>query len=220
MDRAERLQDYIRQHDNINFNASNIPRVLENLKKADADGRLKEFFLNKKPYQSAFAFFVFEHGNWAARGKDQCAIVFALNIYGASYPGFVFRLHRVLRELAQGNSKEVSTVLVLRNAQLELQQLEISLIDFFDRDLLMLLNSYVTKNKPSKILLMLLCMIGGAIGAPGCAIAGLVILSPVCAGIMIYGFIKLVYWIAIRPLDDATINAGARLVAERYQGNV
>ena len=44
MDRAERLQDYIQQHNNMNFNASNIPRVLENLKKADADGRLKEFF--------------------------------------------------------------------------------------------------------------------------------------------------------------------------------
>ena len=220
MERARKLAEFIEKYDNINFNSTNIPKVLENLKRADEDGCLKQFFMNKKPYQSAFPYFVFNDDVKAARGKDQCAIVYALNFYGAKNPGFVFRLHDVLKQLVAGSTKEVAAITVLRNAQVELQQLQISLIDFFDEELLLALDNFVKRKKTPKILLMLLFIFGGAIGAPGLAIAGLPILSPAAGFLVIYGIINLVAWFAVRPLGDEAIKKCAREVKEYCEETV
>ena len=176
--------------------------------------------MNKKPYQSAFPYFVFNDDIKAARGKDQCAIVYALNFYGAKNPGFVFRLHDVLKQLVAGSAKEVAAITVLRNAQVELQQLQISLIDFFDEELLLALDNFVKRKKAPKILLMLLFIFGGAIGAPGLAIAGLPILSPAAGFLVIYGIINLVAWFAVRPLGDEVIKKCAREVKEYCEETV
>lgn len=214
MERQEKLLAFIRQYDNVNFNSTNIPKVLETLERADKDGCLKEFFLNRKPYRSTFPFFVFNESNKAARGKDQCAIVFALNWYSVLNPGFALRLNTVLKELARGSAKEAAAVFVLRNAQLELQELEISLVDFLDKELLKLLNVYVSKNKVRNILFGLLCIFGGALGAPGLAIAGMPVLSPFSAGVMIYGWVKVIPWCFSRPMSDEKISMCAREVRQ------
>ena len=70
MERLEQLKEFMAKHDNVSFMGANVPRVLENLEKADQDGCLREFLLNKKPYISAFTFFVFNEKQQAARGKE------------------------------------------------------------------------------------------------------------------------------------------------------
>ena len=157
---------------------------------------------------------MFNDDNRAARGKDQVAIVFALNLYGADRPGFGTRLNRIMKELAKGSVKEALCVTVLMRAQMELQRFEISLVDFVDRELILLVNRKTKACKGWRIALMTALMVGGAIGAPGCAIGGALVLTPVCAGLLIYGLVKLVFWICIPVFKEEEIGASVRPLGE------
>lgn len=214
MGRKEDLKAFINQHDNVNFNSSNIPKILENLKLAEQNNCLRDFLLNKKPYISNFPFFVFTDNTKAARGKDQVAIVFALNIYGANVPGFAERLNRILKEFANGSSKQMQAVAVLMRAQMELQTLGISLINFVDAELLTILNKKIKKLRPRMIFLMLIFFFGGAIGMPGLSIAGFPPLSFVAMAAFIYGWIKGIFWLGMKPFPQELIAAATQPIGE------
>ena len=216
MSRIEKLAEFMDKYDNVSFMKANIPLILKNLTKADEDGCLRQFFLNKKPYQSAFTFFVFNNQQQAARGKDQIAIVFALNLYGAEHPGFAAKVNAILKELAGGSSKKAQSVIVLMRAQMELQQLEISLINFVDRELLMKVNGAIRRLKGPNIVLALACLFGGAIGMPGFTMIGLIPLTFAAIGVFIYGFMKIPYWFAIKVISEDDINASVRPVGECF----
>lgn len=111
--RREDLAEFMDKYDNVSYNKANVSLILTSLKKAEENGCLRQFFLNEKPYQSAFTFFVFNDQQKAARGKDQIAIVFALNLYGAEHPGFAAKANALLKELACGSSKEAQSVIAL-----------------------------------------------------------------------------------------------------------
>ena len=160
MERYNSLVEFMEKYDNVSFMASNVPLILENLKKADQAGCLKQFLLNKKPYRSAFTFFVFNDNNKAARGTDQVAIVFALNLYGAENPGFAQRLNETMKELAKGSMKQARRVIVLLRAQMELQELELSLINFVDKELVLLTNKKIKRSKGPMVALMIICIFG------------------------------------------------------------
>lgn len=214
MSRREKLAEFMDKYDNISFMKANIPLILKNLTKADEDGCLRQFFLNKKPYQSAFTFFVFNDQQKAARGKDQIAIVFALNLYGAEHPGFAAKVNAILKELAGGSSKKAQSVIVLMRAQMELQQLEISLINFVDRELLTKVNGAIRRLKGPNIALAFACLFGGAIGMPGFAMIGLIPLTFVAIGVFVYGFMKIPYWFAVKVISEEDINVSVRPVGE------
>lgn len=214
MSRLKELAEFMDKYDNVSFMKANIPLILKNLTKADEDGCLRQFFLNKKPYQSAFTFFVFNNNQQAARGKDQVALVFALNLYGAEHPGFAEKVNALLKELAGGSSKETQSVIVLMRAQMELQQLEISLINFVDRELLTKVNGAIRRLKGPNIALALACLFGGAIGMPGFTMIGLIPLTFVAIGVFVYGFMKIPYWFAVKVISEEDINASVRPVGE------
>jgi len=216
MGRREDLAEFMDKYDNVSYVKANVSLVLTSLKKADEDGCLRRFFLNEKHYQSAFPLIVKGKDDPipTARGKDQIAIVFALNLYGAEHPGFAAKVNTLLMELADGSSKEAQSVLVLMRAQMELQQLEISLINFVDRELLQKVNHATRRLKGPNIALSLACLFGGAIGMPGSAMIGLFPLTFVAIGVFVYGFIKIPYWCAIRAISEEDINASARPVGE------
>lgn len=217
MSRQEKLLAFIKEHDNKNFNSSNIPKILENLKKADEDGKLRDFLLNKKPCTSAFTFFVFNDNAQAARGKDQVSIVFALNLYGANKPGFAAKLNGIMKELATGSSKAVQSVVVLMRAQAELQILDISLINFVDKPLLETLNKWIKRKRVSMIILMAALIVGGAIGMPGFTMAGLIPLTFVAVGGFVYGFIKIFYWIGMKPFPAEMIDSCVQPIGECFE---
>lgn len=214
MSRREKLAEFMDKYDNVSFMKANIPLILKNLTKADEDGCLRQFFLNKKPYQSAFTFFVFNDQQKAARGKDQIAIVFALNLYGAEHPGFAAKVNAILKELAGGSSKKAQSVIVLMRAQMELQQLEISLINFVDRELLTKVNGAIRRLKGPNIALAFACLFGGAIGMPGFTMIGLIPLTFVAIGVFVYGFMKIPYWFAVKVISEDDISASVRPVGE------
>ena len=148
------------------------------------------------------------------RGKDQIAIVFALNLYGAEHPGFAAKVNTLLKELAGGSSKEAQSVIVLMRAQMELQQLEISLINFVDRELLIKVNGAIRRLKGPNIVLALACLFGGAIGMPGFSMIGLFPLTFVAIGVFVYSFMKIPYWFAVKTISEDDINASVRPVGE------
>ncbi len=218
MRRQEALTEFMDKYDNVSYRKGNVPLILANLKKADEDGCLRQFFLNKKPYQSAFPLIVNGNPNDGpiptARGKDQVALVFALNLYGFEHPGFASKLNALLKELASGSSKEAQSVMVLMRAQMELQQLEISLIHFIDRELLTLVNKSIRRLKGPNIALAFACLFGGAIGMPGFSIIGLFPLTFAAIGVFIYGFMKIPYWFGIKGFSEADIDGAVRPVGE------
>lgn len=214
MQRKEKLAEFMGKYNNVSFTGDNIPKILENLKKADEDNCLRQFFLNKKPYISAFPFVIINDQQMAARGKDQVSIVFALNLYGAEHPGFALKVNTLLKELAAGSSKEFQSVLVLMRAQMELQQLEISLINFADEELLHLVNNGIHKLKGLSIALGIACLVGGAIAMPGFTMLGLIPLTFVSIGVFIYAFMKLPFWLGIKRFSQEEIAAAARPVGE------
>ena len=214
MGRWEAFAEFMDKYDNVSYNKSNVPLILTNLKKADEDGCLRQFFLNKKPYQSAFTFFVFHKNQQAARGKDQIALTIALNLYGAEHPGFAAKVNTLLKELAGGSSKEAQSVIVLMRAQMELQQLEISLINFVDRELLVKVNGALRRLKGPNIALALACLFGGAIGMPGFTMIGLIPLTFAAIGVFVYGFMKIPYWLGIKGISEEDINGSVRPVGE------
>ena len=214
MSRKEKLSAFMDKYDGVSFNKSNIPLILENLQKAENDGCLRKFLMNTKPYRSAFTFFVFNENQKAARGKDQVALVFALNLYGAQCPGFAARLNTLLKELASGSSKEAQSVMVLMAAQMELQKSEISLINFVDRELLLKVNKAIRRLKGPNLALSLLFLFGGAIGMPGFTMLGLFPLTFVSIGLFIYSFMKIPYWLGIRPFAEDALNDALRPVGE------
>lgn len=214
MGRREDLAVFMAKHDNVSYNKANVSLVLANLKKADEAGCLRQFFLNEKPYQSAFTFFVFNDQQKAVRGKDQIAIVLALNLYGAEHPGFAAEVNTLLKGLVGGSTKEAQSVIVLIRAQMELQQLEISLINFVDRELLLKTNDAIHRLKGPNIALALACLFGGAIGMPGFSMIGLFPLTFVAIGVFVYSFMKLPYWLAVNVISEDDINASVRPVGE------
>ena len=214
MGRYEEFTAFMDKYANVSYMKDNVPRILENLKKADEDGCLQRFFLNDKPYQSVFTFFVFNGTHMAARGKDQVAIVFALNLYGVKYPGFAAKVNALLKELVDGSSKKVQSVIVLMRAQMELQQKEISLINFVDRELLLKVNSTIHRLKGPNLALTLCCLFGGAIGMPGFTIIGWIPLTFVAIAVFIYGFVKTSYWLGIRKIPEEHIASSAQSVGE------
>ena len=185
----------------------NISKIYGNLELAERDGALKDFILNKKPYQSAFAFV----GDGAARGKDQVAIVISLNLYGADHPGFAARLNRILKEVARGSSNQAQNVPVLMAAQMEFQRLEISLINFVDRELIELVNKRTKKNKTKMIILWSLLGVAGAMGAPGFTMLGVPVLGIPCGLLCCYCiFTKVVYWACLPVFNEDVISLSVR----------
>jgi hypothetical protein len=214
MGRRENLKEFMDKYDNVSFMAANIPLILQNLKKADEDGCLRQFFLNKKPYQSAFPFIVFNDNQKAARGKDQVALVFALNLYGAEHPGFATKINTLLKTLACGSAQEAQSVMVLMRAQIELQQMEISLINFVDQELLANVNAAIRRLKGPKLALAILCLLGGAIGMPGFSIIGLFPLTFAAIGLFVYGFMKIPYWLGLKAFPDDLVASAQWSVGE------
>ena len=214
MKRSEKLLAFIAENDGQNFNSSNIGKVMQNLEKADADGKLKEFFMNVKPYVSTFPCVVMVNGTPGARKKDQGAIVFALNLYGMSHPGFAERVHKTLMSLAKGSSKQAQAVIVLLATQLDLQEGEISLINFADRELVELVNKRIHQLKGRNIALRIFYLVAGSIGAPGTAMLGLIPLTFVCVFLIIYGFMDMFYWINMMQFREEKINTAARELGE------
>lgn len=211
MDRAAKFMKFCEEYSGRTFMGQNISKIHDNLEMAEKNGALKDFILNKKPYQSAFAFF---NGD-AARGKDQVAIVVALNVYGADHPGFAVRLNRALKEVARGSAKQAQNVTVLMAAQMEFQRKEISLSNFVDRELIELVNKRTKRNKGKMIAFW--CLIGGAssMGAPGFAMLGVPLLSIPCAVLCFYSiFMKVVYWACLPVFKEDVISASVRTAGD------
>ena len=216
MERYTKFSEFIKQYNNIKFDAANIPKIIANLEKADRDGRLKEFFINQKPYLSSFVFDGLNERGMETVGIDYVAIVLALNLYGMKNPGFVFRLNYTLKHLVKGSTKELNAVYNLRDPQLELQKLEISLIDFFDKEILLQLNSLMSKKKVQKIMLKLIFIFVGPLGAMAFITSGLAFLFPFPIFLMICGFWNLGVWFKVKSLSDEAINDCGREIRE-YQ---
>ncbi len=214
MSRMEQLQAFMRQYDNKSFNMPNVTPIMMNLRKAEQDNRLRDFLMNVKPYQSAFPFLVYNKEAQAVRGKDQVALVFALNLYGRQMPGFALRLNRLLKELIRGSSKEAQAVVVLMRAQMELQSLEISLINFVDRELMELVNRWVKAKKGVMVVFKIACLVGGAIGMPGFTMAGLIPLTFVAIAAFISGFFGIAYWLGLKPFTEEEMARAQRFVGE------
>ena len=211
MDRATKFMKFCEEYSGRTFMGQNISKIHDNLELAEKNGALKDFILNKKPYQSAFAFF---NGD-AARGKDQVAIVVALNVYGADHPGFAVRLNRVLKEVARGSAKQAQNVTVLMAAQMEFQRKEISLINFVDRELIDLVNKNTKRSKGKMIALW--CVIGAAasMGAPGFTMLGLPVLGLPCGILCFYSiFIKALSWSFVPVFKEDVISASVRVAGD------
>lgn len=125
MERIDKFTQYCKQYEGTGYVESNVPLVLQNLRKAMQDGCLRQFILNEKPYISAFPYV----GNMAVRGKDQVAIVIGLNLYGAENSQFAAELNGVLKQLITGSVKQARAVMVLMNAQMEFQRENVALIN-------------------------------------------------------------------------------------------
>ena len=207
MERETKFMKFCEEHAGRTFMGQNISKIHDNIELAEKNGALKDFILNKKPYQSAFPFFA----DGAARGKDQVAIVVALNVYGSDHPGFAVRLNKVLKEIARGAAKPAQNVTVLMAAQMEFQQKEMGLINFVDRELIELVNKNTKRSKGKMIAFW--CFIGGAssMGAPGFAMLGVPLLSIPCALLCFYSiFIKVVYWACLPVFKEDLISASVR----------
>lgn len=211
MTRFDRFSDFMHQYAYQSYYPDNVFAISENLERADRDNCLYQFFMNQSPYRSAFPLMTSDGG---ARGKDQVAIVFALNIYGGDHPGFVHRLNRVLKQLAAGSGKEQEAVMVLMRAQMELQQMEISLINFVDHELLQRVSNNISSQKGLKITLYTLLLVGGALGAPGFSMSGFVFMLPFCVVAIFLGLFKLIYWACIRQITPQEIQVCARPLQE------
>lgn len=203
MEREEKFLDYCNKYADKGYVSANVPRILENLEKAWNDRKLEAFLLNQKPYISAFPYVIdIHHG---ARGKDQVAIVLALNIFGADHPEFVFELNALMKSLVKGGRKKLQAVLMLMAAQMELQDQECSMINFVDAELISAINRYVSFNKPIKVVLSALGLVLGAIGMPGSAMIGLIPLTFVCIGLFLYCWYKLAFWLGLPRYDKAAV---------------
>lgn len=203
MSREDKFLEYCQKYANKGYVAANVPKILENLEKAWQDNQLEAFLLSKKPYISAFPFVIdIHHG---ARRKDQVAIVLAMNIFGTDHPEFVFKLSEVMKKMVKGNRKKVQAVLVLMAQQMELQELECSIINFVDEELICAINRYVTKNKPLRIILSSLGLMLGAVGMPGGAISGFILLTPVSIALFLYSWARLFFWIGLPRYHEAVV---------------
>ena len=200
----ERFLEYCKQYEGKSFVGSNVPKVLQNLKKAMNDGCLQQFLLNEKPYISAFPFV----GNMAFRGKDQVSIVIAMNLYGAEDLGFAAELNSLLKQLIAGNTKQARVVMVLMAAQMEFQRMDVALINFVDRELIEAVNRKTKKLKVRNILMWWIIGSACAMGAPGFAMAGLALLSPICGVLCFYSiFVQLVAWLCMPVHKEELIAA-------------
>ena len=103
---------------------------------------------------------------------------------------------------------------VLMNAQLQLQELEISMINFVDAELLWLVNEKMKKLKKSMTAHAIMLLVGGAMGMPGLAIAGVPLLSLVAMATFIYGFARLPYWLGMPVFKQDTFEKCVRPVGE------
>ena len=205
MDRKDLFDNYIIQNDNKLFSKKNIPLILKNLDSADKNNCLKEFITNKKPY---FCFFQFvSQDNKASGLKDCYAIVLALNIYGGKTPGFAERLNAVLKELANGNARQVHYASDLMKAQIELQASGISLINFVDRDLLLAINNGMKKSKKRTLLIKLSSIFGGIISFMLFFFWGLFPISILFLIVFFYGFSDLTYWLRVKPVNNESIQS-------------
>jgi hypothetical protein len=99
---------------------------------------------------------------------------------------------------------------------MELQQLEISLINFVDRELLTKVNGAIRRLKGPNIVLAIACLFGGAIGMPGFTMIGLIPLTFVAIGVFVYGFMKIPYWFAVKVISEDDISASVRPVGECF----
>lgn len=214
MGRYEEIKSYANEYHNKSFNVTNVPKIYANLKKAVSTGHLREILLNKKPYRCAFPLVISDGNAPQVRGKDQVSIVFALNLYGARNPGFAKRLNTLMKELAEGFSKSVRSVVVLMRAQMELQLLGISLINFVDAELLAMLNARIKKLRPLGLLLSVVCLFGGAIGCPGFAMIGLIPLTVLSMIALIYGFVKIFFLVGFAPFKEDLILSATQPVGE------
>ena len=209
MGRIEKFQEYCKQYEGKSFVGSNVSRVLQNLEKAVEDGCLQRFLMNEKPYISAFPFV----GDMAFRGKDQVAIVIAMNLYGAKHPAFAEELNSALKRLIAGNTKQTRAVMVLMGAQMEFQRMDVALINFVDRELIDEVNRKTKKLKGGRIALWSLIGCASAMGAPGFAMAGLVLLSPICGVLCFYSiFIQVVAWVCTPLYKEEVIALSVRAV--------
>ena len=60
MDRATKFMKFCEEYSGRTFMGQNISKIHDNLESAEKNGALKDFILNKKPYQSAFPFLPME----------------------------------------------------------------------------------------------------------------------------------------------------------------
>ncbi len=208
--RTNKFFAFFNRYANESFMTGNVGKILANLEKADNDGRLRSFILSEDPYRSAFPFF----NGQAARNKDQVAIVMALNIYGAQHKGFAERLNATLKEVLKGNAKECSCVFVLMAAQLELQSLEKSLINFVDKELFDEVRASAKSKKVCAILLRIGMVFGSAIATPGFAIIGLFPLLIVTVPAMLYGLYSLIFWVFMPTFKNKSYAESVRGVGE------
>jgi len=205
MERKDLFDNYIIQNENNIFSKKNIPLLLKNLDSADKNNCLKEFITNKKPY---FCFFQFvSQDNKSSGLKDCYAIVLALNIYGEKTPGFAERLNAALKELANGNAKQVHYASDLMKAQIELQSSGISLINFVDRDLLLAINNGIKKSKKSTLLIKLSSILGGILCFMLFLFLGLFPISILFLIVFFSGFSDVTYWLRVKPIENELIQS-------------
>lgn len=211
MSRESRFNDYYSQNVDKGFMGCNVSPIYQNLSKAMEDGKLKEFLMNKSPYRCAYPYFY----NWAGRNKDQSAIVMALNIYGRYNPGFADTLNKTLTQLAKGNIKELLAVVVLVATQIQLQELEVSLIDFMDKELVNLVLSRLKKMKVLRIIMYIFLIVAVDLAMMGLGFNTGSPLFFLFLGPLIPLFIiRLAYWSGIASTLKPSVLNGAREIRE------
>ena len=210
MTREDRFLEFYSKNLDVSFMGSNVPLIYENVDKAYKDGKLYDFFMNRKPYRSSFAFF---DGN-QARGKDQVAIVMALNIYGIDHPGFAFEVNKVLKRLALGSKKELMAPMVLINTQSQLQKTDVSLINFLDKALADAVIKNTKKQKVWRIILYVLLFVAADIGTIGLSMAGLYFIPLLTVPVFVYSLIQFFKWLGIAACINRKSAEGATDVSD------
>lgn len=210
LQRGNSLLDFMKQHDGTNYMLSNVGPILKNLQNADADGCLDKFMMNQKPYKSDFPVLTQSGG----RGKDQASIVFAMNLHGIYNHGFAQRINTVMKQFANGNAKQINNVRVLLATQLQLQELEISAINFVDRELADMINRDTRRKKGSMITLFIFLLFACSIALPGGAISGFFPLTLLAIPTFIYSLFSLFKWIGTPVFSQEVLDKSTRAVED------
>lgn len=192
---------------------ANIRSAYDNLVLAERDDKLVAYLLNEAPYKSRF-FFAAEG---QARPCDQCALVCALNLYGAEHPGFAKRLNQAFFIASKKSINQARELNLLLSWQMSFQAAEISLINFADTALINHITNKMRRNKKGRLFLWICLLCVGSVGTPGLAMSGLGPLALACVALTVVSLYKILIWACTPIKKPEALQASAREISDRIE---